>query len=206
MATTKKDSRKRGDRAFLPGAVVTAAGTVIAAVVSAIALGLFSSSGAAPPSPTAPATRGPTYPVPTCPGPSAPLPGGDTVAFTNLRAGGPVDYGVTPAEGQAALTMGHSLWLLAWASAIGRMYVISGGPVEVVNGTWRVNGLYLGEGNTNDEGKFFCVTAMIVDAAGAEQLAHSAKTGSPMSASELPHIATATTVVVRLRHGTPPTS
>jgi hypothetical protein len=150
-----------------------------------------------------PSTTGNAYPRPTCPGPSKPLASADTVAFANLHDGDPVDYAVTTPVGHAALSPDHTLWLLTWASVAARMFVLSG-PVVVVNGSWSVNGLYLGEGNTNDEGKMFCITAVIVDEAGATVFANAVKNGIGIPEDALPDTGTATTIVVTLRHGTPP--
>lgn len=184
--------------------------SAIAVPLAVAVIGAFGPSAAdkllkGPEPDATPVRAGPTYPLPTCPGPGEPLEGADKVAFTNLHDRDDVDYAVTAAEGNATVATGHSLWLLAWASVAQRMFVLAG-PMVNDRGVWRSGGLYLGEGNTNDEGKPFCLTAIIVDDGGAKIFSDAVASRVGLAANELPSRGTSATVVVRLRRGTPPSA
>lgn len=197
---------KRGMRIILGivGAALMATGVLYGAIVengdkneapAAKAAGVDGDS-----SPMAVSPRGPK---PRCPGPAKALPPGDAVDITNLKDGDPVDFEATDVWGTVTLAPGHQLWFFAWGPATQQMYILGGGRPDVDNGHWTFSHLALGDGSGDDAGKYFCITAMVVDAPEndfLEGLVSSRKdTGWALEPNEIPQQGLASTRIVFLR-------
>lgn len=196
-------------------------GTVVAAAIAAVATviaALVTNSGSSAPATDRPSgvssragtasTIAPRGPKPDCPGPSTALPPGNAVDITNLKDDDPVDYGVTDVKGTATLLPGNYLWFFVWAPTAERMYVMGGRGPAVENGLWIFNKVGLGDGSGDDTGKYFCMTAMIVNAEGNRFLemivAMRADTAYAMTKDEIPAEGLAKTIIVFLRNARMP--
>lgn len=156
-------------------------------------------------SPGGPSAQGPK---PDCPGPAKALPPGNAVDITNLKDGDPVDYRATDVWGTVTLAPGNRLWFFGWAPVARRMYILGGGRPEVENGRWTFSQLELGDGSGQDEGKYFCITAMVVDEAEDAFLENLVSTrrgsGWALEKGEMPREGLASTAIVFLRQAKRP--
>jgi hypothetical protein len=200
----------RGGQGTLLAAVVTGLATIAAAMVatSNSRPSTPESSFAASNPPAIASKTLPRGPKPDCPGPSMALPPGSAVDITNLKDEDPVDYDVTDVKGTATLAPEHFLWFLVWGPTSEQMYVMGGGHPIVDNGLWTFKELGLGDGSGDDEGKYFCITAMIVNADGntffEKIVATRKETSWAMTKDEIPKEGLVKTVVVWLRNAKKP--
>ncbi len=136
---------------------------------------------------------------PTCPQPPGGTPG-DSVAFTSVHDGSPIDYG-DRVTGRVALATGHHLWIMAYGPVV-RLWFVFGDIPTPTNGMWTSMPIELGDGSGDDNGRYFCLGAFVLDPSTDADFRRrqSAAGNEAVSLTQLPP-ATAHIIVVQLRHG-----
>jgi hypothetical protein len=142
----------------------------------------------------------PTPALLSCPHPAAATTG-DSVAFTSVHNGSPLDYG-DQVTGKVTLAAQHHLWILTYASSLDRWYIL-GEIRDQHSGPWTSMPLYLGDGSGDDNGSYFCLAALAVD-----PTTNTVLNKPPGEANWLTQLPTATAdiIAVQLRHGEKNTS